>query len=180
VDKVLLRGQQVLVDVVGDESRRRYAIVMPVTDRLRVRAPRTHAIDIARAVQSWLRKQARADIAACVARRAREMRQRPGRLYIMDQRTKWANCSGRRNLSFNWRLVMAPPEVLDYIVVHELAHLIEPRHSPRFWLIVQSHCPEYETQRSWLRRHEAELKSWKVTLMPSTRGCSRLDRDKER
>ena len=71
------------------------------------------------------------------------MGQTSGRVYIMDQRTKWGGCSRRGNLSFNWRPVMAPPEVLDYIVVHELAHLTERNHSTRFWLIVRSYCLEY-------------------------------------
>ena len=85
------------------------------------------------------------------------MRVTPGRLYVMGQRTKWGGCSRRRNLSFNWRLVMAPPEVLDYIVVHELVHLIEPYHSKKFWLIVRSRCPRFETYKRWLRENEDRL-----------------------
>ena len=61
-------------------------------------------------------------------------------------------------LIINWRLVMAPPAVLDYIVVHELAHLAEPYHSPKFWLIVQSHCPGYEEHRAWLRDNEQRMR----------------------
>lgn len=74
--------------------------------------------------------------------------------YVMGQRTRWGGCSGRRNLSFNWRLVMAPPAVLDYVVVHELAHLAEPSHSTKFWLLVRSHCPRFEEHREWLRDSE--------------------------
>lgn len=85
------------------------------------------------------------------------MRQRPGRVFVMGQRTKWGGCSRRRNLSFNWRLVMAAPEVLDYIVVHELAHLAEPHHSTKFWLIVRSYCLDYDRRRRWLRENESRL-----------------------
>jgi predicted metal-dependent hydrolase len=85
------------------------------------------------------------------------MKVKPGRLYVMGQRTKWGNCSRLGNLSFNWRLVMTPPEVIDYIVVHELAHLIEPSHSQRFWLVVQSHCPQFERHKAWLRDNQERL-----------------------
>jgi predicted metal-dependent hydrolase len=75
----------------------------------------------------------------------------------MDQRTKWGNCSSRRNLSFNWRLILAPDYVLRYIVTHEAVHLAVPDHSPKFWLTVQSLCPEMEKAKQWLRRHQAQL-----------------------
>lgn len=81
-----------------------------------------------------------------------------GRLYVMDQRTRWGGCSGLGNLSFNWRLVMAPPEVLRYVVAHELAHLREPKHSPRFWLIVRGMAGDVEGPRRWLREHGEELR----------------------
>jgi predicted metal-dependent hydrolase len=68
----------------------------------------------------------------------------------MDQRTKWGNCSAQGNLSFNWRLVMAPEFVLRYIVTHEMVHLAVPDHSRKFWLTVQSLCPETERARQWL------------------------------
>jgi YgjP-like, metallopeptidase domain len=64
------------------------------------------------------------------------------RIYVMGQRTKWGNCSALRNLSFNWRLVMAPDFVLRYIATHEMVHLAVPNHSRKFWLTVQSLCPE--------------------------------------
>ena len=98
-----------------------------------------------------------ADIAEHLRVRGKEMRQRPGRVYVMGQRTKWGGCSRRRNLSFNWRLVMAAPEVLDYIVVHELAHLAEPHHSTKFWLLVRSYCPDYDRHRRWLRDNKGRL-----------------------
>jgi hypothetical protein len=113
--------------------------------------------DPSKALDAWLRRQARQDIAARLAQHAAEMRQQPGRIYVMGQRTKWGGCSRRRNLSFNWRLVMAPPAVLDYVVVHELAHLAEPHHSAKFWLIVRSHCPEFIRHKAWLRDHQSLL-----------------------
>jgi predicted metal-dependent hydrolase len=79
------------------------------------------------------------------------------RIRIGDQRTRWGSCSARGTLSFNWRLVLAPPDVLDYVVVHELAHLLVPDHSPRFWQLVEQRRPQWRAQRAWLREHGPEL-----------------------
>jgi predicted metal-dependent hydrolase len=76
---------------------------------------------------------------------------------IRDQRSLWGSCSPRGTLSFNWRLVLAPFEVLDYVVVHELCHLREPNHSRRFWQLVERHRPHWREQRDWLREYGAEL-----------------------
>jgi predicted metal-dependent hydrolase len=79
------------------------------------------------------------------------------RIRIGGQRTLWGSCSARGTLSFNWRLVLAPLEVLDYVVVHELCHLSVPNHSTRFWALVERHRPHWRHQREWLRRHGPEL-----------------------
>ncbi|MBV8256340.1 MAG: M48 family metallopeptidase [Actinobacteria bacterium] len=79
------------------------------------------------------------------------------RIQVRDQRTRWGSCSTRGTLSFNWRLVLAPLDVLDYVVVHELCHLREPNHSRRFWSLVESRRPAWREQRAWLRDHGPEL-----------------------
>jgi predicted metal-dependent hydrolase len=83
------------------------------------------------------------------------------RLAIRDQRTRWGSCSSRRTLSFNWRLVLAPPEVLDYVAVHELCHLRVPNHSARFWRLVEQRRPGYREPRAWLARHGWELLAYR-------------------
>lgn len=80
-----------------------------------------------------------------------------GRVAIRDQRSRWGSCSAKHNLNFNWKLIMAPPEALDYVVIHELCHLIEFNHSPRFWALVQAQMPEYAAWKKWLKQHGAEL-----------------------
>ncbi len=80
-----------------------------------------------------------------------------GRVAIRDQRSRWGSCSAKHNLNFNWKLIMAPPEALDYVVVHELCHLIEFSHSPKFWALVQAHMPEYIAWKKWLKQHGTEL-----------------------
>ncbi len=80
-----------------------------------------------------------------------------GRIRIGGQRTLWGSCSARGTLSFNWRLALAPLEVLDYVVVHELCHLRVPNHSRRFWALVEERRPRWRAQRDWLREFGPEL-----------------------
>lgn len=79
------------------------------------------------------------------------------RITIRDQKTRWGSCSARGTLSFNWRLMLAPPAILDYVVVHELCHLTHMDHSPAFWQAVEEVCPDYRTARKWLKDHGQEL-----------------------
>lgn len=76
---------------------------------------------------------------------------------IRDQKTRWGSCSSRGTLSFNYRLIFAPPKVLDYVVVHELCHLTHMDHSKNFWNMVESIMPEYKEYKLWLREHGCEL-----------------------
>ena len=80
------------------------------------------------------------------------------KIAIRDQKTRWGSCSSSGTLSFNWRLIMAPPEVLDYVVVHELAHFTHMDHSKAFWATVESVPPDYEKHRKWLNEHGQELR----------------------
>lgn len=81
----------------------------------------------------------------------------PGRVTIREQKTRWGSCSSKGNLNFNWKLIMAPPEVLDYVVIHELCHLYEFNHSPRFWALVRAQMPDYEAWKKWLTAHRDDL-----------------------
>ena len=79
------------------------------------------------------------------------------RITIRDQKTRWGSCSAKGTLSFNWRLMLAPPAILDYVVVHELCHLTYMNHSASFWKKVESVYPDYRTARKWLKDHGHEL-----------------------
>lgn len=76
-----------------------------------------------------------------------------GRLLVSDLKFRWGSCTPRGNLNFNWRIIKAPSFVLDYLVVHELAHLLEPNHTPRFWTIVAVQVPRWEQAKTWLKDH---------------------------
>ena len=81
----------------------------------------------------------------------------PGRIAIRDQKSRWGSCSQKSNVNFNWKLIMAPPEALDYVVVHELCHLYEFNHSPRFWQLVARQMPDYEVWKKWLKSHAEDM-----------------------
>lgn len=154
---VLLGGQPVSVRVVRASTRHKYARVCRDGNELVVHAPEGRKDGAGAAVERWLRQEARRAIESRVAVWSKVMKSAPNRVYVRGQRTKWGNCSKQRNLSLNWRLVMAPQDVLDAIIIHELAHLIEPTHAPRFWLLVKAHCPNYATHDRWLASARASL-----------------------
>lgn len=79
------------------------------------------------------------------------------RITIRDQKTRWGSCSAKGTLSFNWRLLLAPPSIPDYVIVHELCHLTHMNHSAAFWKKVESVYPDYRTARKWLKDHGHEL-----------------------
>lgn len=81
-----------------------------------------------------------------------------GRVTIREQKTRWGSCSGKKNLNFNWKLILAPKEALHYVVIHELCHLIHFNHSEKFWKEVEKRMPEYDIWRKWLRTNGRELK----------------------
>ena len=110
-------------------------------------------------LEPWLRSEAREVVERRVVIRARDLGVEPASLTIRDQRSRWGSASRRGTLSFSWRLVMTPATILDYVVVHELAHLREFGHGPHFWDIVEDHVPDVSGARRWLRAHESELRS---------------------
>jgi len=114
-------------------------------------------LDPAEVDEQEARAAARELVWAVAEEEARELGVVFRQIRIGGQRTLWGSCSPRGTLSFNWRLVLAPFEVLDYVVVHELCHLREPNHSRRFWSLVASRRPGYRSERAWLRDHGAEL-----------------------
>jgi predicted metal-dependent hydrolase len=109
------------------------------------------------ALEALYRREARPFFESRIDHYADEMCVEPGKLELRNQRTRWASCSPQRTLSFNWRLVMAPDDVIDYVVVHELAHLREKNHTRRFWNIVREYEPDYEEHINWLTENSARL-----------------------
>lgn len=113
--------------------------------------------DLPGEVERWLREAARAEIAPLVRDKAARLGARPGRIALRDTVSRWGSCSAAGNLSFSWRIVLAPVPVLDYVVAHEVAHLAEPNHGARFWAHVERLCDDPEAARAWLRQNGAAL-----------------------
>ena len=104
-----------------------------------------------------LKKRAKRVIPARVAWYAPRVGVDYGRISIRTQKSRWGSCSSRGNLNFNCLLMLAPAEVLDYVVVHELCHRLEMNHSPRFWAEVERNCPDWKASRRWLHDHGESL-----------------------
>ena len=155
--EILFRGEPTQVRVEATEARARGNVVDFIDGEIVVRRGAGSQTPAARSLENWLRKQARTEIERHLAVVTARLRQRTKRIYVMGQRTKWGNCSARRNLSFNWRLILAPEFVLRYLVTHEAVHLAIPDHSTKFWLTVQSLCRETERAKQWLCSHQAQL-----------------------
>ncbi len=116
--------------------------------------------DPAAVLEHWMRSRARVLINQRIEAINEVLKLPFNRVTIKGQKTRWGSCSSLGNLNFNWRLIMAPLPVLDYIVIHELLHLIEPNHSKKFWALVGSVCPHYKTCRNWLKNNGHRLLIW--------------------
>ncbi len=109
------------------------------------------------ALESWYRMQAGKFIREKVDKVSADLGLRYNRLIIRGQKTRWGSCSQKGNLSFNWKLMMVPESVIDYVIIHEIAHLKEMNHTKNFWQLVAQHCPGWRQHKKWLRDHAAEL-----------------------
>jgi predicted metal-dependent hydrolase len=110
-----------------------------------------------RRLKDWLVDQARTDLDACVGTHARRLGVRARSITLRDQTSRWGSCTATGLLSFSWRLILAPAHVLDYVAAHEVAHLIEMNHGPRFWKLVARTMPRVEDAKRWLRTHGSDL-----------------------
>ena len=150
-------GEELLLDV-RVEPRRVRPHVARRGDGLQVKVGSPGQAAVRDALERWYRRQAREE----VAWRLNDATARAGTDYtslsIRGQRTRWASCSNRGAMSFNWRLLLAPAEILDYVVEHEVAHLDVLGHGRRFWALVARRCPDYKRHESWLRRYGSTLR----------------------
>ncbi len=112
---------------------------------------------VARRVRDYLRREAKRDLEAASRRAAQTLGVRIGRVSIRDQISRWGSCSTTGVLSYSWRLILAPPLVLEYLAAHEVAHLVEMNHSRRFWRLVERLCPDVKQAKTWLNAHGADL-----------------------
>ncbi len=110
-----------------------------------------------RRLLDFLKNEARRDLAKAVHHHAANLGATVKSITLRDTKTRWGSCSSSGALSFSWRVILAPPDVLDYLAAHEVAHLREMNHSPRFWKLVAETCPHARTSKTWLKRNGASL-----------------------
>lgn len=146
-DRLPLLGDWVLIVPGAGRSASRAG------DRLAVPA----GVSVEAAVEAWYRRTARTHFAAVMGAWAPRIGVRPTRLTVRAQRSRWGSASPAGTISLNWRLVLTPPEVCEYVIVHELVHLRHMDHSPEFWACVATHWPSHRTERAWLRRHGQQV-----------------------
>lgn len=110
-----------------------------------------------RRLREWLFEEARRDFDARIIHHSRNLGITAPRIAVRDQSSRWGSCSTTGALSFSWRLILAPPFVLDYVAAHEIAHLVEMNHGPKFWALVKSMMPRMQEAKRWLQRHGLDL-----------------------
>lgn len=115
------------------------------------------ALHLNRRVVDWLKREAKIAITASVEKHVEKLGVARGRIVIRDPSSRWGSCTSAGGLSFSWRLILAPPEILDYVAAHECAHLIHMNHSPRFWRLVASLGVDAAAARAWFAEHGPAL-----------------------
>lgn len=110
-----------------------------------------------RRLKDWLIKTAKNDLEMQATRHAQALGVSYRRISVRDQASRWGSCSSTGTLSFSWRLILAPPEILDYVAAHEVAHLKEMNHSPAFWRLVAELCPDFKAAERWLTSEGPDL-----------------------
>ncbi|MCR4576945.1 MAG: M48 family metallopeptidase [Clostridiales bacterium] len=152
-DTVLLRGVRLPLYLEHGIKGRVQADENGIT----VFSPDPNPQQIKTLLKAYLSRLALQEIKAALDKWSPAFRESYGRVTIREQRSRWGSCSAKRNLNFNWKLILAPPECLEYVVIHELAHLKVFNHSEAFWKEVKRCMPDYDIWRKWLKKHGQEL-----------------------
>jgi predicted metal-dependent hydrolase len=149
---IMLRGETYDIEPTG--KLRGTVIIDPATRILSVPGAPEH---LQRRLTDWLKAQALADLRAATTHYAAAMGVTYKRISVRDQKSRWGSCSSDGTLSYSWRLVLAPAFVLDYVAAHEVAHLREMNHGPKFWRLVLTHCKDTRRAKSWLKQNGSTL-----------------------
>jgi predicted metal-dependent hydrolase len=148
--KFQFRGIALTIEATGG----RRGLVHQIGDRIIVPGDEAH---VTRRLLDWLKLQAKSELSLVSKAYATAMSVNYRKLTVRDQNTRWGSCSAAGDLSYSWRLILAPEFVLDYVAAHEVAHLKEMNHGPKFWRLVITHCKRAKEARDWLRLHGRNL-----------------------
>lgn len=157
--EITYQGQAVTLAV---QSSKLKTIKIELNEQLLAHVPMAmlelgYAAALQTAVIRWLKKQALLKVQLLVDQHAAKKQLWPRALTIKTQKSRWGSCGIHNDIHINWLLIIAPPEVLEYVVVHEICHIQERNHSPRFWALVGEHLPTYKQARQWLKKHGGQL-----------------------
>lgn len=152
--RIAFRGMPHRIEHTGTLRGLTEAVLVDGEPVLRVSGLEEH---MGRRLSAFFKKEARKDLEVLVARHAAGIRKPVKSVSMKDTRSRWGSCSWDGNLSFSWRIVMAPPLVIDYLAAHEVAHLKEMNHGPKFWALCRELCPRMEEARKWLKQHGSQL-----------------------
>jgi predicted metal-dependent hydrolase len=152
-----LRGVPHLVR--STRGRRGLITIDPNAAVIHVPGDATH---MARRLKDWLKKLAKTELSEASAKYARAMDVTIGKISIRDQQSRWGSCSPAGDLSYSWRLILAPSHILDYVAAHEVAHRQHMNHGPKFWRLVLTHCPNAPAAKQWFKQHGSSLHQFKA------------------
>jgi predicted metal-dependent hydrolase len=147
-----LRGRDVMIKATG----RARGVVTFDEDAKLLHVPGAPQ-HLQRRLVDWLKAEAERDLAIASSRYAAAMQTRYKKIVVRDQKSRWGSCTSDGTLSYSWRLILAPSFVLDYVAAHEVAHLREMNHGPRFWRLVLTHCPESRVAKQWIKKNGQSL-----------------------
>ena len=153
-------GDDITLNLLQPSGRKRHQVQL-VGSRLDVSLPKpgdsSDATAVQAAIEDFYRQQAKLYLPQRTREIAAALGFEYGRVRIKNQKTRWGSCSSKRNLNFNLRLMMAPPDAIDYIIVHELCHLVHMNHSKSFWALVAKHCPNCKAWHQWFKQNSQYL-----------------------
>ncbi len=116
-----------------------------------------HGAEIKEALIRWMKKESKIQVERLVKQHALKKQLFPQTIKIKTQKSRWGSCGINNDININWLLIIAPPEVMEYVVVHELCHIKVRNHSAHFWALVAEHLPDYQSRRLWLKKHGGSL-----------------------
>ena len=154
--ELLLFGEKRIIRILH-VVKRKGILIKESSEELTLTGPIDGEDTVKTVIKNWYRQRARQYLEEKTAVWAQIMNIDYGRIAIRDQATRWGSCSGKGNLNFNWRLVLLPVDLADYVVVHELAHRSYMDHSKAFWSTVEKEIPDYRSRRKRLREYESDI-----------------------
>lgn len=155
------RGERIPLTIKASSGRspriqllpsRQLAVYLPVSHHASA-----HSDVIRQALERWMKQQARVEALLLIEKHAARLTLKPRSLKIKTQKSRWGSCGPHNDINLNWLLMLAPPIVMEYVVLHELCHIRHKNHSRDFWSLVAEHMPDYLQHRHWLKQHGASL-----------------------